>query len=130
MEYRCLRACLLSTPRSFFNWLKIKSQAAVNCRACAVSTTSVEVRPKWMKREEGPTFSATEVRNEIKSWLVLASMASILLTENLALFLMTDRSFAGIFPKRAQASQAATSTRNHDSNLDCSDQRAPISGKV
>src|SRR6185369_5133972 len=57
-------------------------------------------------------------------------MASMRATEKAAFFWMVLRSLRGILPRLAQASQAATSTRNQDSYFICSDQTDPMAGRV
>ena len=51
------------------------AEAALICSACAVSTTSLEVRPKCSQRDSGPTFSATAVVKAITSCFTSASIS-------------------------------------------------------
>ena len=48
-----------STSRKLTMADSINSEASLTWSAWAVSTTSVEVKPMWMNREEGPTTSET-----------------------------------------------------------------------
>ena len=57
--------------------LTIRSQAWRICSACAVSTTSEEVRPKCSQRAAGPTFSATAVVKAMTSCCVVCSISSM-----------------------------------------------------
>jgi hypothetical protein len=42
-----------------------------------VSITSLDVIPKWIHRDAGPTVSPTAVKNEITSWRTSRSISSI-----------------------------------------------------
>ena len=75
-----------------------------------MSTTSYEVSPRWMKRESGPTFSATDERKAMMSCLTTLSISSIRGTSNPAFRRMLFREAAGILPRLAQAPHTASST--------------------
>ena len=91
------------------------SHASRICSACAVSTTSDEVSPKWSHRADGPTFSATAVVNAMTSCWVVASISSIRATSNPPRSRMSAAASSGIRPAAAIDSAAAVSTASHDS---------------
>jgi len=64
------------------------------------------------------------------SCLTTFSIASIRLTEKPALDRISRRAPGGTLPRRAQASQTASSTSSHLRYLFSSVQTAPISGRV
>ena len=63
-----------------------------------VSRTSDDVSPRWMKRESGPTFSPTAVRNAMTSCFTIFSRASIRFTSKAAFFLIVASARAGSAP--------------------------------
>jgi hypothetical protein len=107
-----------------------RSAAAVSWRASAVSRTSLEVRPMWMKRASGPTCSATLVRNAMTSCFTSCSMASMRAASKRAFRRMVRSARFGIRPRRASSSHRAISTRSQALYLASGVQRSPISGRV
>ena len=105
-----LKARAFSTSRRSFMSLIIISAASFIWMASAVSRTSDEVRPMWMKRASSPTYSATLVRNAITSCFTTCSISSTLLGSKSAFFFMVLTASGGILPSFAHASQANTST--------------------
>ncbi len=93
--------------------LTIRSQASRIWSACAVSTTSDEVRPKCSQRAAGPTFSATAVVKAITSCWVVRSISSMRATSKAALARSSRAASAGTSPASAIASAAASSTSSH-----------------
>ena len=78
--------------------LRIRSHASRICSACAVSTTSDEVRPKCSQRAAGPTFSATAVVKAMTSCCVVCSISSIRATSNARLRPQLARGVGGHEP--------------------------------
>src|SRR5687767_12847571 len=64
------------------------------------------------------------------SWSVVFSISFMRSTENFARALICSSASRGMVPISACTSQTAISTSSHFWNLVCSDQSAPISGKV
>ena len=111
-------------------FFRMRSQASTICSACAVSTTSDEVRPKCSQRADGPTISATEVVKAITSCCVVFSISSMRAMLKSPLVFKSRAASAGTMPAAAMASAAATSTWSQVSYLCCSLQMRPISGCV
>ena len=126
----CSSARALIASPSAVMFLRIRSQASTICSACAVSTTSDEVRPKCSQRADGPTISATEVVNAITSCCVVFSISSMRAMSNAPLSRSSRAASAGTMPAAAIASAAATSTWSQVSYRRCSLQMRPISGCV
>jgi hypothetical protein len=110
--------------------LRIKAEAACTSRAWAVSTTSLEVRPKWNHRDSGPTFSATAVVNATTSCLTSSSSWAMRSRSKSPLRRIASAAFLGTSPASARVSVAAISTRSQVRNLFSSLQIRPISGRV
>src|SRR3954470_6314690 len=106
------------------------SPAARSCSARPVSSTSEEVRPKWIHLPAGPTFSATAWTNAATSCFVISSSSFTRSTVNDAFSLMSFRSSAEMWSRRAHPSHARTSIRSQFSKRASSDQTAAISGSV
>src|SRR4030095_1007794 len=98
--------------------------------ACAVSTTSEEVRPKCSQRADGPACSAPEVVKAMTSCCVIFSISSMRATSNAAFSRSVRAASFGTMPASAIASAAANSTCSHVSYFRCSLQIRPISGWV
>ena len=90
--------------------LTIRSHASRIWIACAVSTTSEEVRPKCSQRAAGPTCSATAVVNAMTSCCVICSISSMRAMSKAALARSSRAASAGTMPASAIASVAASST--------------------
>ncbi|OPZ59933.1 MAG: hypothetical protein BWY87_00751 [Deltaproteobacteria bacterium ADurb.Bin510] len=79
-----------------------------------MSSTSLLVRPMWMKRESSEfTYSAMQLTKAITSWRVSASISSMRATLKPARALMLAALSLGTRPSSAQASQAAISISIH-----------------
>jgi hypothetical protein len=89
------------------------SHASTIWMACAVSTTSEDVRPKCSQRAEGPAYSATTVVKAITSCCVTFSISSMRAISNRALPFNSRAASVGTMPAAAIASAAASSTCNH-----------------
>ena len=74
---RCSSARVRTAARSSPSSFRMRSVASTICSACAVSTTSDEVRPKCSQRADGPTCSATEVVKAMTSCCVVFSISSM-----------------------------------------------------
>ena len=124
------RACVATALRTALIPSISRSAACTIWTERAVSITSELVMPLWMKREDGPTNSATLVRKAMTSWLTSRSIASIRATSNFARFWIRLRSAAGITPSLCCASQASTSIFSQMLNRFSSVQMLPIAGLV
>ncbi|MBA7575530.1 hypothetical protein ES708_17360 [subsurface metagenome] len=125
--YLCFIACCASTVMSsFMSSLKI-SAASSSCRLRAVSMTSLEVSPRWTKRDSSPRLSDTEPKKAVTSWWVSFKISPMRLRLTRASFIL-ERSLRGMTPISAHASQTAISTRSHLSNLFSSDHTLFIRG--
>jgi hypothetical protein len=96
------------------------------CSASAVSSTSLEVRPKWIQRPASPAEALSTSTNAATSWSVIASRSCTASTVKVAARIAARSASLG----PSMTSQAATSTRRHASMRAASVQRAPISGRV
>jgi hypothetical protein len=95
-----------------------------------VSTTSLEVRPRWRYRPSGPTVSATWLMNAITSWSVVCSISAIRSGSTVACSSSDASASAGMRPRFDWARATAISTRSICSNRARSVQTAPISASV
>ena len=77
-----------------------------------------------------PTDSATTSTNAATSWSVTFSRSLTASTVKVARSRIAAASSAGTTPRSASASITASSTSSQVSSLRCSDQTAPISGRV
>ena len=91
-----------------------------------MSSTSDDVRPKWIQRPDGPALSLSTSTNAATSWSVTRSRSFTASTVNVAARIAARSS--GVGP--GISSQAATSTRRQASMRASSVQSAPISGRV
>jgi hypothetical protein len=96
----------------------------------SVSTTSLDVSPRWMKPRVRPHARATEVRKAMTSWRTFSSIRAISRTSKPARALMTASDRRGTTPRAARASHTAISTSSHRRKRFSSDQMRPISGRV
>src|SRR6266542_3864657 len=127
----CSNARRRTTPSSVSTRCRIRSIAARNCKARAVSTTSLEVSPKWIHLPASPTGSATASTNAATSLLVTCSISATRRGVGTTAFaLISSRSSGGTFPSRAQPSHASSSIRSQWENLASSDHTEAISGSV
>ncbi len=120
------RACSASASRTSRAPATSCSPALRSWSASAVSSTSEEVRPKWIQRPAGPALSLRTSTKAATSWSVIRSRSCTASTVKVAAR-MASRS-SGVGP--SISSQAATSTCRQASILASSVQRAPISGRV
>ena len=116
---------------------RMRAEASRSWRDCAVSTTSVEVRPKCSQREDfsaakggASICSATAVVKAMTSWRTSASISSMRATVKLPRAAMASAAACGTRPKRARACEATVSTVSHERNLFSSDQMRPMAGRV
>ena len=96
------------------------------CSASAVSSTSLDVRPKWIQRPASPAEALRTSTNAATSWSVIASRSWTAATVNVAARIAASSVALG----PSITSHAATSTRRHASMRAPSVHRAPISGRV
>jgi hypothetical protein len=104
--------------------------AAVSCSPSAVSSTSDEVSPWCTQRPASPTDPATTSTNAATSWSVTFSRSFTASTVNEARSRISAASSDDTTPSCSSASIAASSTSSQVSSFRCSDQTAPISGRV
>ena len=123
---RCSRARSASAATSSRAAGRITSPAARICSASAVSSTSDEVRPKWIQRPAGPAEAASTSTNAATSWSVTRSRSRTASTVNVAPRMASSSSGVG----SSSSSQAATSTRRQASMRASSVQTRPSSGRV
>jgi hypothetical protein len=127
MVSTCSRARCASASKSPRAPATTISPAAVSWSASAVSSTSLEVRPKWIQRPAcGPALALSTSTNAATSWSVTRSRSCTASTVNVAARIASRSAAVG----PAISSQAATSTFRHASIRASSVQRAPISGRV
>jgi hypothetical protein len=91
-----------------------------------VSSTSEEVRPKWIQRPAGPALALSTSTNAATSWSVTRSRSLTASTVNVAARIAPSSSPVG----PGISSQAATSTRRHASMRASSVHSAPICSRV
>ncbi len=91
-----------------------------------MSSTSLDVSPKWIQRPASPADALRTSTNAATSWSVTASRSCTARTVNVAARIRPSSSSVG----PSIASQAATSTRRQASIRASSVHRAPISGRV
>src|SRR6266542_3583394 len=127
----CSNARRRTTPSSVSTRWRIRSIAARSCRASVVSTTSLEVSPKWIHLPASPRGSAIASTNAATSWSVIFSISATRRGGGTtALALICSRSSDGTFPSRVQPSHASSSIRNQWESLASSDHTEAISGSV
>jgi hypothetical protein len=102
------------------------SPAARSCSASAVSSTSEEVRPKWIQRPEGPALRLRTSTKAATSWSVTRSRSLTACTVNVAARIA--RRSPSVGPDSSSA--AATSTRRQASMRASSVHSAPIASRV
>jgi hypothetical protein len=91
-----------------------ESVARTRRSAKLVSSTSLEVMPRWSQRAGGPASSSTCVRNAITSCLVVTSISSMRFASSRSITGRTASAVpAGTIPARSIASHAASSTSSH-----------------
>ena len=95
-----------------------------------MSSTSEDVSPWWTQRPSSPIEAATTSTNAATSWSVICSRSLTASTVKLARSRTTAASAAGTAPASASASTTASSTASQPSSFACSDQTAPMSGRV
>ena len=104
------------------------SAAARSCSANPVSSTSLDVIPKWIQRPSSPIDAATTSTNAATSCRVTASRSRTASTVNDARSRHAAASAAGIAPSSAHASTASSSISSQFAIRASSDQMAATSG--
>ena len=104
------------------------SAAARSWSANPVSSTSLEVSPKWIQRPSSPIEAATTSTNAATSWRVTASRSRTASTVNDARCRQAAASAAGTVPSAPRASTARSSISSQFAIRVASDQMSATSG--
>ena len=122
----CSRARSASAAASSRAPGTMTSPARRSCRASAVSSTSDEVRPKWIQRPAGPADPLRTSTKAATSWSVTASRSFTASTVKVAPRMASRSSAVG----PSSASAAATSTSRQAVIRASSVQSSPSWGRV
>jgi hypothetical protein len=95
-----------------------------------VSTTSLEVYPRWRKRPSSPTLSATDDTNAMTSCFTCASISCMRATFTRAPARSFFAASRGTSPRSASTSTSASSISSHCPSRDSSVQIFAIAGRV